>query len=443
MLRALSGPLAGATFEVGARVLIGRVPACDILLVDVEVSREHAMIISDGDQPTLVDLGSSNGTFVGGKKVRRVPLNPGDTFSISNSQFIFDRAAPISTTPVLSTQFGIRAQASEDGDSKPTRETPSVDQQGGVTSPTRDTRRSLSAIDDDAEPRSSPPKAEPAPASSGGARPTVRLEAATEGAAGTEPGASDKATVELRAAAESDAPSPPSAEETLHTRVTASLAAVTKSEPQPELSFSPPPFPEDAYGNGDRSKSGVPAPQAEATPSETPPDGAYVGDLLADLTAYRSFRLRLQRGEIPSGEEVASMIDMEAALREPPPEADPRRDVVTQRFFRRFPFEAPVCARFTVTGTTIEVKGTVSNLSVDGLRSSLELGDLTPSKDQLAMLVIDRPREGRMGRYSITARVVYNHEDNVGFVFAGVPSWTERGAFENMDTAVKLRPKLP
>lgn len=423
MLRALSGPLAGATFEVGARVLIGRVSACDILIADVEVSREHAMIISDSGTPTLVDLGSRNGTFVDGKKVRRVALSPGDTFSISGSKFIFDRAAPISTTPVLATQFP-RPEPPEGIDGKPTRETSAAGVQS-VTSPDRVTRQSIKAA----------PKAGEAP----GGRPTIRLEAAT--GQSSKPVSDSKATVELTAV--DGAASTP--EDTFHSRATASLPAAAPPEPEPEPdsipTFDPPPPPKATPPIIQPSvKRTDEVPAAEQSRLDPRRDEAYDGDLMADVTAYRAFRLRLQRGEIPSGEEVAAMIDLEAVLREPPPESSRHRDVVTQRFFRRFPFDAPLCARFTASGQMVEAKGTASNLSVDGLRCALDFQDYAPKKDQLAMLVIEHTRDGVDVRYSITARVVYNKGGVVGFVFAGVPSWAERG-FEDAETAVRARPQ--
>lgn len=422
MLRALSGPLSGATFEVGARVLIGRVPACDVLLVDVEVSREHAMIVSERGRPTLVDLGSRNGTFMDGKRVRRVALTPGDTFTVSSSKFVFDRAAPISTTPVLSARFGVPAAPSDDEGAHPTRETPSADR-AAVTSSDRETRQSMAAVSVTASP-TTPTTSSPA-ATPG--RPTVRLEAAT--AAAAQPPV-DKPTVQLEAA-KVPLDVPPEA------RATASLAAVTPPEPKPE--FRPPPVPQQA-------STPLPpaAKEAEPMPSSSKTGPLYDGDLLADVTGYRSFRLRLQRGEIPSGEEVASMIDLEAKLREPQADADPRRDVLTRRFFRRFPFDAPLQARFTAGGRMVNAEGRVTNLSVDGLRCDLQLQDFTPKPDQLAMLCIEHEREGVPVRYSITARVVWNQQRIGGFVFAGVPSWSERRSdFDDAETAVRARPVLP
>lgn len=423
MLRALSGPLAGATFEVGPRVLIGRVAACDIHLVDVEVSREHAMIVTNDRQPTLVDLDSCNGTFMNGKRVRRAPLHAGDTFSVAGSEFIYDRAAPISTTPVLATQFGVPTPAappvSDQAAAHPTRETASADPSKATKAEVqavddeRETQRAMAAVKSDA--RRAEPVATP--------RPTVRLEAATA------PKPEQKATVEIAEAQGSTAP-----DVELASRATASLRAVRPPAepvfPEAPPSFEPPPLPP------------TPTPSVEPSPAVPvkPRSDGYDGDLFADITAYRSFRLQLQRGEMPSGDEVAAMIDLEAALREPV-ETDPRRDVVTKRFFRRFPFSAPLQARFTTSGRMVTAEGTMTNLSADGLQCSLELGKFSPKPEQLAMLVIEHSRDGVDVRYSVTARVVWSNNRVAGFVFAGVPSWSERSSdFDDVETAVRTRP---
>ena len=394
-LRALSGPLAGATFEVGPRLLIGRVPACDVVLADVEVSREHAMIVSDAGTPTLVDLGSSNGTFVDGKRVERVRLQPGSVFTIAGSRFAFDTAPPVSTRPVLALQFSAPPNVfGETDDTRATQETPAVSGPG-VASVERPTRKSIAVA----------PSVEEVP---GPVRPTIQLEAATP-----EPVGRERATVELGAVADG---APPEVE----------------AEP---LDFAPPPAPMPKKPDDARRPRKV-------TPISAGRDGVYAGDLLADITRYRSFRLRLQRGEIPTGEEVAAMIDLEAILREPPAESSTKRDVVTQRFFRRFPFSAPLCARFSSGGEVFEARGTVKNLSVDGLRCSLELGSFVPESNQHVVLVVDHTHGFLDVRYTITARVVYCRKGMAGFVFAGVPSWAERGAFQHAETTVRERTDL-
>lgn len=58
--------------EVSAdRVVIGRADDCDVVLDDPSVSRHHAEIASrPGSAPVLEDLGSANGTFVNGRRIR-------------------------------------------------------------------------------------------------------------------------------------------------------------------------------------------------------------------------------------------------------------------------------------------------------------------------------------------------------------------------------------
>ncbi len=65
----------GATVPLGADpVLVGRSPACDLVLDDVDVSRQHLQVepSSDGPGHRATDLGSTNGTSVDG-----APLAPG------------------------------------------------------------------------------------------------------------------------------------------------------------------------------------------------------------------------------------------------------------------------------------------------------------------------------------------------------------------------------
>jgi pSer/pThr/pTyr-binding forkhead associated (FHA) protein len=56
------------TFD-GTRVVLGRGPGCDMRLPDPSVSHRHASVRASGSDYTLVDEGSTNGTFVGGVKL--------------------------------------------------------------------------------------------------------------------------------------------------------------------------------------------------------------------------------------------------------------------------------------------------------------------------------------------------------------------------------------
>ena len=81
------GPTPGdATRLVKSEMTIGRVAKNDIAIDDSEVSRNHARLIADGDGYILEDLGSTNGTFVNGKKLSgKQALKPGDVINLGKS----------------------------------------------------------------------------------------------------------------------------------------------------------------------------------------------------------------------------------------------------------------------------------------------------------------------------------------------------------------------
>lgn len=59
--------------------IIGRDPGSDLPIQDIEVSRRHARLIAQSGGFVLEDLGSTNGTFVNGERVRTITvLRPGD-----------------------------------------------------------------------------------------------------------------------------------------------------------------------------------------------------------------------------------------------------------------------------------------------------------------------------------------------------------------------------
>jgi hypothetical protein len=71
--------------------LLGRGTDCDLRLVDPGVSRHHAEIRVEGPEIVLVDLGSTNGTFVNGQPVRRVTLSDGARVTLGRSTLVFRR----------------------------------------------------------------------------------------------------------------------------------------------------------------------------------------------------------------------------------------------------------------------------------------------------------------------------------------------------------------
>ena len=86
-LKFISGKYQGEEFPIASEreIFIGRATDLDVVLVEDMVSRKHAKISFAGDVLTIEDLGSTNGTFVNGEKVRRARLKEGDRVLIGTS----------------------------------------------------------------------------------------------------------------------------------------------------------------------------------------------------------------------------------------------------------------------------------------------------------------------------------------------------------------------
>ena len=61
---------------------IGRLPENDIVIDHMGVSGKHAQVSVEGQQITLTDLASRNGTYVNGTRIERAELRPNDWISI-------------------------------------------------------------------------------------------------------------------------------------------------------------------------------------------------------------------------------------------------------------------------------------------------------------------------------------------------------------------------
>jgi hypothetical protein len=86
-LRFISGKYQGGEYplqEMG-ELVIGRSSDLDMVLIEDMVSRKHAKITLAPGQITISDLGSTNGTFVNGEKVKRARLKEGDRILIGTS----------------------------------------------------------------------------------------------------------------------------------------------------------------------------------------------------------------------------------------------------------------------------------------------------------------------------------------------------------------------
>jgi len=81
----------GRRVTVGSKPLvIGRLPECDVVLADSNVSRRHAEVQRRGDGVFVTDLGSTNGTKVNGAPVREQLLSSGDEISVGSTKLVFE-----------------------------------------------------------------------------------------------------------------------------------------------------------------------------------------------------------------------------------------------------------------------------------------------------------------------------------------------------------------
>jgi hypothetical protein len=77
------------------RTTVGRRPYNDIVIDDLTVSGEHAVLQMEADEVYVEDLNSTNGTYVNGKIVRKQRLQDGDMVEFGKYQLKFVKAAPL------------------------------------------------------------------------------------------------------------------------------------------------------------------------------------------------------------------------------------------------------------------------------------------------------------------------------------------------------------
>jgi pSer/pThr/pTyr-binding forkhead associated (FHA) protein len=85
--------MAGTTYPISSRGLsIGRSEDRDVVIPDPAASRHHAQISAQGADYVMRDMGSSNGIYVNGVRVRECTLADGDMLRIGNTEMRFSRS---------------------------------------------------------------------------------------------------------------------------------------------------------------------------------------------------------------------------------------------------------------------------------------------------------------------------------------------------------------
>ena len=80
-----------AYFIIGKRIVMGRSEKCDVTILDLKSSREHAEITLAGGNYILTDLGSQNGVMVNDLKVKQHVLANGDKIIIGKTVYKFSK----------------------------------------------------------------------------------------------------------------------------------------------------------------------------------------------------------------------------------------------------------------------------------------------------------------------------------------------------------------
>jgi hypothetical protein len=71
----------------GGRLLLGRASGCQLVFADDTVSRRHAELSLRDGSWFIRDLGSSNGTWVNGRRVMEAEIAPGDDVCLGQCRF--------------------------------------------------------------------------------------------------------------------------------------------------------------------------------------------------------------------------------------------------------------------------------------------------------------------------------------------------------------------
>jgi len=76
----------GTVVRVIDSLVLGRSPEADALLDDPYASMFHLRLTMDGNTMSLTDLGTTNGTYVNGRRITSpVTLNPGDSVQVGKT----------------------------------------------------------------------------------------------------------------------------------------------------------------------------------------------------------------------------------------------------------------------------------------------------------------------------------------------------------------------
>jgi len=93
VLRGVTGQVFGRTFVIGQPVTVGRLAVCDIAIQEPTLSRCHVRLSPTADGMLVQDLGSTNGTFINGRRISQWIAHPGDELRLDCLRFLIEQPA--------------------------------------------------------------------------------------------------------------------------------------------------------------------------------------------------------------------------------------------------------------------------------------------------------------------------------------------------------------
>ncbi|MCD9030703.1 FHA domain-containing protein [Luteimonas sp. Y-2-2-4F] len=87
VLRGMAGPVLGRSFPLAGESVVGRAIECSLRFEDAGLSRLHARLLPEADGIRVQDLGSVNGCYLNGRRVRTALARPGDELGFDRLRF--------------------------------------------------------------------------------------------------------------------------------------------------------------------------------------------------------------------------------------------------------------------------------------------------------------------------------------------------------------------
>ncbi len=108
LLTVAGGPMRGLSFRLGrTRLVVGRAPTADVVVADPHLSRRHVELWLDPEGPSVLDLGSTNGTWLNDRRITGTErLADGDVLRIGRTELrVYDPG--VARTDPVGLTFGL------------------------------------------------------------------------------------------------------------------------------------------------------------------------------------------------------------------------------------------------------------------------------------------------------------------------------------------------